>query len=170
LGGSDAHAGARETRDLAREAAANRVVAELERNMDRGALVEAGVRGLIYILRAQGQFDERTAAVLEALRKAQPPASRLARERFREIIRDQSLTLRLDENRAVEAIPKLLPDDSAACTRMMDAIRRVAAAQGKMTEEGAHRLARVATLFRQQPAPEASATTRPLRVAQRNTT
>ncbi|HKH69405.1 MAG TPA: hypothetical protein VKA75_18740, partial [Reyranella sp.] len=85
------------------------------------------------------------------------------------IIRNQSLTLRLDEDRAVEAIPKLLPDDPEACRRMMDAIRRVAAAQGKLPEEGARRLARVATLFGQQPANDASATARPSSVPPRRT-
>lgn len=163
LGGPEAQAGARETRerDLVREAAAHRTVAELERRMEHGEFVEAGVRGLIYVLRADGQFDERAATVLEALRNAQPSGSRLPRERFREIIRDQSLTLRLDEGRAVQAIPKLLPDDPEACTRMMDAIRRVVAARGKVSEEAARRLAHVAALFGQQPAQEVSETARP---------
>jgi pimeloyl-ACP methyl ester carboxylesterase len=169
LGGSEAHAGAREARDLAREAAAHRAVAELERRMEHGDLVEAGVRALIHILRAEGQLDERAAAMLEALRNALPAESRLARERFREIIRDQSLTLRLDEDRAVETIPELLPDDPEACARMLGAIRRVAAAQGKLSEEGARRLARVVTLFEQQPANDASATVRPPRAPPRRT-
>ena len=77
--------------------------------------------------------------------------------------------LRLDEDRAVEAIPKLLPDNPEACTRMLSAIRRVAAAQGKLSEEGARRLARVVTLFEQQPANDASATARPPRAPPRRT-
>jgi hypothetical protein len=166
LGGSEAHSGTREARDLAREAAAHRATADLERGMEHGGLVEAGLRGLIYVLRGAGQIDERTAAAFEALRAAQPPESRLARARFRELIRDQSLTLRLDEDRAVEAIPKLLPDDPEACTRMLDAIRRVAAAQGKLSEESARRLAQVAVLFRQRPDHDASATARPTSVRQ----
>jgi hypothetical protein len=137
--------------------------------MERGDLVEAGVRALIHILRADRKLDERTAAALEALRKAQPPGSVHARERFREIIRDQSLTLRLDEERAVQAIPKLLPDDAEACARMMDAIRRLAAAQGELSEEAERRLARVAALFRQQPGPKGSATTRAPRVPEATT-
>jgi hypothetical protein len=169
MGASEAQSGTRGARDLAREAAAHRATAELERGMERGELVEAGVRGLIHVLRADGKLDERTAAALEALRKAQPPGSRLARERFREIIRNQSLTLRLDEDRAVEAIPKLLPDDPEACTRMLGAVRRVAAAEGKLSEEGARRLARVAVLFGQQPANDASATARPPSVPPRRT-
>ena len=169
LGGSEAHRGTREARDLARETAAHRAEAELERRMERGDLVEAGVRALIHILRADRKLDERTAAALEALRKAQPPESVHARERFREIIRDQSLTLRMDEERAVRAIPKLLPDDAEACARMMDAIRRLAAAQGKLSEEGARRLERVATLFGRQPGHDTPANARPPRVPQRTT-
>jgi pimeloyl-ACP methyl ester carboxylesterase len=149
VSGSGTDSRKREARDLSREAAAHRAMAELEQGMERGALIEAGVRGLIYVLRADGKFDERAAAMLETLRNARPADSRLTRERFREIIRDQSLTLCLDENRAIEAIPKLLPHDPEACTQMMVAIRRVAAAQGKASEESARRLARVAALFGQ---------------------
>ena len=59
LGASEAHSGTRGARDLAREAAAHRATAELERGMERGELVEAGVRGLIHVLRADGKLDER---------------------------------------------------------------------------------------------------------------
>ena len=74
-----------------------------------------------------------------------------------EVVRDQFLTLRLDERRAIDSIPKLLPPDPERREQMMDAIRRVVMAQGTVSREVTRRLAHVAYLFTAQPALEGTA-------------
>jgi hypothetical protein len=152
LGAPERRPVTREARDLLREAAAHRATAELAQRLEHGSLLEAGVRALVHVLRTEGHLDERAAAVLERLRKEHPAEKRLPRERFREVVRDQALTLRLFDERAVEAISKLLPDDAEACARMMDVIRRVIEAQGTLSEKGARELARVAAMFGERQA------------------
>ena len=152
LGPSRPHESARAARDLARETAVHRLKGELERNMEHGGPLEAGVRGLFYVLRADGRVDERAATMLETLRSAQSGKEHVTRERFREVLCAQALTLRLDEERAVAAIPKLLPPDAEVRHLLMGIIRRVVEAQGGLSEEAKRRLAHLETLF-DTPAP-----------------
>jgi hypothetical protein len=143
---------ARTTRQLMRETLAHRAEITKEASMETGGLLAAGIRAMIYVFRADRRLDERAFAVLQGLLNALPPARRIGRERFREVVRDQALILRLDEERAVAAIPRLLPDDGAAREDALDSVRRIVTAQGPLSEEGARRLARVAELFGSAPA------------------
>jgi len=131
----------------ARETAEHRLKDEAERKLDHGGALEAGVRGLLYVLRADGRVDERAAALLEALRSARPAGKHLPREQFRQVLRDQALTLRLDETRAVAAIPKLLASAKGDRPLLMDIIRRVMETQGAPSDEGKRRLSHLETLF-----------------------
>src|SRR5262249_27697712 len=97
-------------RDLAREAIVARLQAELEKLFEAGGLREAALRALLHVRMAAGSADERGIAVLRALREMRPVNERLHLAEVKEIIRVQSLLLRLDEERAVAAIPRLLPD------------------------------------------------------------
>ncbi|MEJ1978230.1 MAG: hypothetical protein WDN49_21025 [Acetobacteraceae bacterium] len=98
-------------RDPAHEAAARLFRAELEQRMEQGGLIEAALRGLLYVLRAGRALDERSFGAFEAVREAGPGKRRVSRAQLKDMLRDQSLILRLDEARAVAAIPKLLPAD-----------------------------------------------------------
>ena len=67
--------------------------------------------------------------------------------RFKEIVRDQFLILRLDEERAIAALPKLLPGDRRARETALGLVRRIIEARGATSQEGARRLKRIETLF-----------------------
>jgi hypothetical protein len=168
LGGAEA--AHRTARDLARQAAADRAAAALEHSIEKGGLLDAALRGLIYILRAERRFDERAATVLEAIRNARPAGQPVRRDRFRELVRKQSAILRLDEARAIEALPHLLPDDRVACAKALGAIRSVVLAQGKLSAEGAARLERLAGLFGENKMIEAPSPTAPASVTQARAT
>jgi len=53
----------------------------------------------------------------------------------------------LDEERAVAAIPKLLPADGAERRTLMGAIHRILAVRGSPSDEAERRQARVEALF-----------------------
>ena len=144
-------------RDVAREAAQAKGVAELEARIEQGGVVEAGLRALLYVGRGPSQqvVDERVFATLRQLRQRQPESRRLSFARFKEIVRDQYLLLRHDEEQALAAIPRLLPDDSAERDRVFDAVRRAVEAVGDPPEEVRQRLSRVETLFRDGAAGQA---------------
>ncbi len=147
-------------RDVAREAAQAKGVAELEARIEQGGLVEAGLRALLYVGRGRSHevADERVFATLRELRQHLPENHQLSLARFKEVLREQYLLLRHDEERALAAVPRLLPNDSAERERVFDAVRRAVEAPGDLPEEVKQRLSRVEALFRdgaaEQTAPD----------------
>ncbi len=147
LAGLDGAAARRAPRDLLREAAAEHAALALARNIASGGLAEAMLRGLIYILRAEKRFDERSAAVIEAMRAAQPREARLSIPEFRALVRDQAQLLRMDEARAIAAIPAMLPPDAGPRSKAFAALREVVLAQGPLSPAGQARLDELALVF-----------------------
>ncbi len=92
-------------------------------------------------------MDERVFATLRQLRQSHPESRRISLAQFKEIVREQFLLLRYDEERAVAAIPRLLPDDQAGREQVLDAVRRAAEAAGDLSAEAKLRLSRIETLF-----------------------
>ena len=133
-------------RDVARDAAQAKNIAELEWRIDKGGLVEAGLRALLYVGKGR-PVDERIFGALRQLRQNQPESRRLSLVRFKEILREQYLLLRHDEGRTLAAIPQLLPDDRAERARVFDAVRKAIEATGEPPEEVKQRLARIEALF-----------------------
>jgi pimeloyl-ACP methyl ester carboxylesterase len=146
--GTDAAQGHRKAeRDLAREVASSASRADLDRLFDVGGMAEAAIRSLVYVRLPEGKIDERGFAMLLTLRALRPPEERLCLADVKELFRTQFLLVRLDEERAVNSIPKLLPDDMQERRRTVEVLRSVLAARGRMTDEEERRFARVEAIF-----------------------
>jgi hypothetical protein len=133
--------------DVLREQARAKRRRDLEGRFDKGASIEAALRSIMYIRRAEGVVDERGFAVLKQLHDAQPPGRPRSMTELKQALRDQSLLLRLDQKRAVESIPKLLPSGADERARVFRAVTRVVTAAGQLSDEGKKRLAQVQKLF-----------------------
>ena len=94
-------------RDVAREAAVHATRAEIEAAIVRGGAIEAFVRAVMYIARPAGRVDERGFAALQELGTMLPEQERPGLARFKEIVRQQFMALELDEERSIEALPRL---------------------------------------------------------------
>src|SRR3954453_11678525 len=81
------------------------------------------------------------------IRHAQPPGRRSSQARLKELFTEQFLLLKLDPDRAVRAIPSLLPQDGAQRRTALAALRRVVNASGRISQEGTARLVQMETLF-----------------------
>lgn len=147
LGPDVAPAHRRIERDLAREVSAAKLSSALESRFETGGLMEAAVRALIYIRVASGTVDERGFSMLKAVRSMRPEAERLHVAELKDLFRDQFLLVKLDEERAIGAIPKLLPDSREERQAALDVLQRVVRAHGELTEDEARRLRRVERLF-----------------------
>jgi Protein of unknown function (DUF3141) len=143
LGTDIASAGSRIERDLSREAAAAQAAAHLEQRIAEGGLIEAATRALIYIRLPEGSIDERGFAAIKEIGAELPPAERIGYVRFKELVKEQFLIVLLQEERAVEALPKMLHGDRRRCEEVLAMLHRVLAARGALSPEGARRLARV---------------------------
>lgn len=158
LGADQGDARHRSKRDLSRQATNLRMRDELARRIDKGGLLEAGVRAVIYIRRPERRVDERGFAMLRAMIALQPEAKRVTLARFREVMHDQFQILMLDEEQAIAAIPAMLPDDPEKCSAAFTMITRLLSARGELAEEGQIRLRRIASLFGVAPMTEHQAT------------
>ena len=138
-------------RDLVREAREAQLRAELEHRFEAGGVEEAVLRALVQIRLAEGSIDERGFAMLKLIRASRPAAERISLARFKEMLREQYLLVRLDEARALHTLPKLLGDDDVARKAALDILHRVLAARGDLSDEARHRLAHIETLFGGHP-------------------
>src|SRR5262249_49324609 len=146
--------------DLMRETIARQMAAQLEQQIDKGGLIEAALRAVIYVRQPEGKIDERGFAVLKEIGAALPAAKRIGLARLKEVVREQFLILLRDEDRAIAALPKLLPENRKEREAGVAAVRRITAARGALPAEGNRRLARIEALF-SLPEPAAGAERQP---------
>ncbi|MFO1082142.1 MAG: DUF3141 domain-containing protein [Reyranellaceae bacterium] len=143
------HAGGEQriARDLEREADTAKLRAELESRFEVGGLPQAVLRALIYVRMPEGSVDERGYAMLQAIRAMQPVNDRVSLGDLKATLKEQYLLLRLDEERAVRAIPRLLPDSAPARAAGLEALCSMLQVRGALAEESARRLDRIEALF-----------------------
>jgi len=132
-------------RDALHEQARASRRAELETLWDQGGAIEASLRSVIYVRQAEGTIDERGFTVLKELHDAHAPGQSMAE--LKKLLRDQSLLMRLDQERAISAIPEILPADPEERRRAFRAVRRIVTAAGRLGAEGKRRLKRIEQLF-----------------------
>lgn len=128
-------------------------IAELKERVAEGGWREAAFRGMLYIGMAGPGVEERAFNQLRQMRAKQDG---LTLEEFKRVLREQFLALMLDQEGAVDAIPKMLHDDPDARTKALAAIRAVASATGELSGERAERLARIEAMLR-EPGPRPGA-------------
>ena len=112
---------------------------------------------MLYIggARPHQAFDERVFATLRVLRQQHPESRRITLQQFKRMIRDQYLLLYYDEQRAIAALPALLPSDLATRQTASAAIRKATEAPGRLTEASKARLSQIEVIFNdEQPQPE----------------
>jgi len=121
-------------------------IAELKSQIGHGGLREATIRGLLYVGMARGMVDERS---LEALRRVRrnDGGTRLTLAQFKTMVREQFFILLLDQDAALAAIPKLLPESADERHAGLAAIREVLTASAEISGEVARRLKQVGQLF-----------------------
>jgi hypothetical protein len=134
-------------RDLLREANVSRLRAELEHRFEAGGPEDAALRALIYVRLPDGSVDERGFSTLKLIRDSRPAASRKTLAQMKDIVREQYLLIRLDEERAIAALPGLVGADGRQREVVLDAVHQVLAASGALSGEAKRRLARVEALL-----------------------
>ena len=120
-------------RDLVREAAAVELRSSLDRKFEEGDLEEAALRALIYVRLPDGAFDERSFRMLKSTREQRKSNDRITRSQLREMLNVQLQLVQLDEERAIEAVPKLLRGGEHDIAATWNAMRQLVAAPERWT-------------------------------------
>ena len=118
--------------------------------MAEGGLREAVLRALLWIRLPTAQADERSFSVIRRLRQ-QYGVQVLPLPEFKCIVRQQFFMLLIDEGRAIETLPALLPEDMALRAEAFAILRSVATSIGDLPEEARTRLAAVERIFLGEP-------------------
>jgi hypothetical protein len=150
-------------RDLSREIAQERSRSELRTRYESGGFLEALARALVYIRLPEGRIDERGFAMLTSLRAEAPAGERRSLTELKQLLKEQFFLVRLDEERALESLPALLPPDSEKRRHGLDIVQRMLGAEDALSPEGVRRLQRIQALFELRPLLAASTGTRPER-------
>ena len=100
---------------------------------------------------ARGGFDERGFEIIRRIRNSQHRFPTLPLPEFKKLIRDQFFMLLIDEQRALAAIPSMLPANAEERRQAVALMRKVMSAGGGLDGEAAHRMERVVKLFEERP-------------------
>ena len=119
-------------------------VADLRATMDEGGPLEAAVRALLYIARGQGAVNARSFEVLRRLLKARPE---ITLARYKAVLHQQWAVLATDEKAALNALPRLLPTDGSARSKLFEEVRAIRTAAGELDGEAKRRLDEMDRLF-----------------------
>jgi pimeloyl-ACP methyl ester carboxylesterase len=119
-------------------------IEQLRANVDKGGAVEAFVRSMVYIAGGQKGVDARS---FETMRRTLKEHPNISLARYKQILREQWATLAVAQQDAMEALPKLLPQDAALRRKMFEKIKDIRSAAGELEGESQRRLARVEKLF-----------------------
>ncbi len=133
-------------------------IAELRSRMAHGGICEGLARCLIFVGMARGGADERGFEAVRRLRQAHRETKQLDLATFKAVMREQYFMLLIDEDAALAALPKLLPEAIEERRSAFAALRGVLEASGAVMAVAAERLQRVATLFRLDSEPPVSIT------------
>jgi hypothetical protein len=124
--------------------------------MDQGGPLEAVVRALVYIAKGQKSVDARSFEMLRRILKEYP---NITLARYKAVVREQWAMLTIDEQSALEALPRLLPRDAAKRRAMFEKIREIRTAAGELEGEAKRRFEEVRRLFNIEARPAAASTT-----------
>ncbi|WP_019938297.1 DUF3141 domain-containing protein [Bordetella sp. FB-8] len=91
---------------------------ELHRLVTVGGLHRAAIRMLLYVIGSEGALDERSFAVIRRLR-TKDGQSVATLERFKELMREQTMVMHLDPAGSLRAMPKMLSKATAEDIRGM---------------------------------------------------
>ena len=141
--------------DPDRTAAVKRRIEELQNNMDKGGPREAAIRALLYVRIKENAADERGLEMMRKIRAEQ--GSQKPVSQFKQELRDQFLTLLLDERRAIASIPAMIKGNENEARKSLEFVRRIVTAGGQLKKEAQQRLEEVEKLFgASKPAKEKS--------------
>ena len=147
--GLDAHSGAHRTAPRAsweHEELRRLKRKQADAHFEHGSSIDAWARLLLFLGREHKLADERAYNLIQHLVKDMKPANATTPAELKAAIKRQAFVLTMDEERALQALPRLAPDLDER-RRGFEAARRVIGARGEPTPYQQERLRRAAQVL-----------------------
>jgi tellurite resistance protein len=138
------------TKPRARDEHAERLLAAkveaIRTREEQGGFAEAVLRILLAVAQAERMFDARGARLARRIKEEHPVLRQLTREQVRAIAKEEAFMLRFDEDSALAALPKMLPNPDQR-REAVEIVRRIGYADGEIPPEGEAVLERIEALL-----------------------
>jgi len=119
---------------------------EIESQFESGSVLDAWARMLLYVRREENVVDERPYNLMRRMIDEMDPEHRPALAAVKAAIKRQAFVLALDEERAIAALPALVPEMHLR-RKGVEAARKVAGARGKLSAHQEERFRRLASVL-----------------------
>jgi hypothetical protein len=150
-----ADAGKLRARDAHAEQLFEAKVEVIRTREEQGGFPEAVLRIMLAVAQAERMLDVRGFRLAQRIKREDAALRSIPREHMKAAAREQAFMLRFDRERALAALPKMLPTD-AERRRALDIVRRIGYADGEIRPEGAAVLARIERILGLEEGAEAS--------------
>lgn len=115
--------------------------------ISEGSMVDAMIRGLVYVSRAENAVDEREYLMLKKLLAESDLIPDISIKEFKDKVRLQHTLLYWDQNRAIRALPQMLKGTGDKGAGALATIHNVVNASGVPTEKEEMRLKALGKIF-----------------------
>ncbi|MGH6942888.1 MAG: DUF3141 domain-containing protein, partial [Geminicoccaceae bacterium] len=102
---------------------------------EQGGFAEAVLRIMLAVAQAEHMFDARGFRLAQRIKQEHLELRRIPREQMRAAAKEEAFMLRFDQERALAALPRMLPTDKER-REAIDIVRRIGYADGEITAEG----------------------------------
>ena len=109
---------------------------------EQGGFPEAVLRIMLAVAQAERMFDVRGFRLAQRIKQEDAALRHIPREHMKAAAREQAFMLRFDRERALAALPAMLPTEDER-RKALDIVRRIGYADGEIRPEGAAVLARI---------------------------
>jgi pimeloyl-ACP methyl ester carboxylesterase len=137
-----ADAGKQPARDEHAEQLFAAKVEAIKTREEQGGFAEAVLRIMLAVAQAEQMLDVRGFRLAQRIKQEDAALRHIPREHMKAAAREQAFMLRFDRERALAALPKMLPAEDER-RKALDIVQRIGYADGEIRPEGAAVLARI---------------------------
>jgi pimeloyl-ACP methyl ester carboxylesterase/tellurite resistance protein len=117
-------------------------IAAIKTREEQGGFPEAVLRIMLAVAQAEHMFDARGLRLAQRIKQEHPELRRIPREQIRAAAKEEAFMLRFDQERALAALPLMLPSEEKR-REAVEIVRRIGYADGEITPESEAMLAQI---------------------------
>ena len=129
-----ADAGKPRARDEHAERVLKAEIEAIKAREEKGGFAQAVLRMMLAVAKAEHMLDARGFQLAQRIKQEHPELRRIPREQMKAAVKEEALMLRFDQERALAALPLMLPTEGER-REAVEIVRRIGYADGEITPE-----------------------------------